>query len=85
MIIKVWVTKYALSNGIELIEADHDADKYPRMVTEISNTGYRRNFHVEGRDWHRTEESANKRAEKMRVNKIASLQKQIDKLKTLSF
>ena len=38
-----------------------------------------------GNDWHRTEADAVARAEQMRVKKIASLEKQIAKLKKLSF
>lgn len=84
-IITVWVTKYALSTGIEKIEVEYDADRYPNIVSERSSRGYSRHFHGEGKDWHRTEEDAKSRAEKMKIRKINLLQIQIDKLKNYSF
>jgi rubrerythrin len=42
-------------------------------------------FIGEGREWHRTWESAAKRAEKMRVAKIAALRAQIARLETMTF
>jgi len=39
----------------------------------------------EGKDWHRTKESAIKRAEKMKINKIANVKKQLEKLKEMKF
>jgi hypothetical protein len=41
--------------------------------------------HGEGRQWHRTQESALARAESMRKAKIASLRKSIARLEALSF
>lgn len=77
---KVWITKYALSAGIEEVFGDQSGD----MIVDRSN-GYGRYFHTEGRDWHRTKEEALAKAEKMRTERIASLKKQIDKLEKMSF
>lgn len=42
-------------------------------------------YHEEGKEWHRTKESAIAKAEEMRKKKIASLQKQIKKLENINF
>ena len=41
--------------------------------------------HGEGKDWHRTKESAVKRAENMRAAKIASMRKSIAKLEKMTW
>ena len=81
--IKVWVTRYALTDGIWIGEADIYAES-PNMI------GFYREkpiglLYVFGNDWHRTEEAAIRRAEEMRTRKIASLRKQIAKLEALKF
>lgn len=78
---KVWITKYALTRGILCKDAREctDAD----MVETIEEwPGY---FHGEGRDWHRTIESAVAKAEEMRNKKIHSLRKQIKRLENMKF
>jgi hypothetical protein len=79
---KVFVTKYALTAGIQEIEVKQ-SENYPEMVTNIANSY--QTFHGEGRDWHRTWDSAAAHAEKMRVGKIASLKKSIHKLERLTW
>lgn len=81
--IKVWISKYALSVGIEEVEAKFD-DAYPSMICIPSDKiGYTRYFHRP--DWHRTRDSAVERAEKMRIAKLISLRRQCDKLEKVSF
>lgn len=81
---KVWISKYAFSEGVFQVEVD-DSDS-DSMVVARSDTGfYNRYFHGEGKDWHRTHEGALQKAEKMRKAKLASLAKQIEKLKKLRF
>lgn len=79
---KVFITKYALTSGIKEIEAEETT--IPGM---IKDTGQRFTsmYHTEGKDWHRTIESAVKRAEDMRDRKIASLKKQLGKLENMEF
>lgn len=79
---KVWITKYALTQGIFEKEAK-ECDR-PGMISIDEGYGcvY---FHDEGKDWCRTRESAIKRAEEMRQKKIASLKKQIKKLEEMKF
>ncbi|WP_457797593.1 hypothetical protein [Methylocystis sp. S23] len=79
---RVWITKYALSSGVFEMDADHD-ERWPDMVSNRSNR--LQNFHGDGRDWHRTKESALVKAEEMRVAKIEALKKQIAKLENMRF
>lgn len=74
----VWITKYALTNGILHKQAVPCGN--PNMI-QVGNTY----FHGEGNDWHRTLEGAQRKAETMRVRKIASLEKSIEKFKKLNF
>lgn len=87
-VITVWITKYVFSEGILEREVEVcDSDLWPKgMVKEVN----RRNpnliaqyFH--GKDWHTTREKAVARAEEMRKKKIASLEKQLAKLKKMMF
>lgn len=78
---KVWITKYALSDGIKELEVEQ-SDFSPNMVFgKVYNDCY----HGEGKEWHRTYASATVRANEMRQKKIASLKKQIEKLEKMRF
>ena len=78
---KVWITKYALTSGIKEIECE---DCENGAVKEIENP-LPTFYHGEGKEWHRTKESAIQKAEEMRQKKIASLKKQIEKLEEMRF
>lgn len=80
--LRVWITKYALTTGIFVVDA-HSSTERPGMVHYISNAGYRSFAH--GRDWHLSEAGAKARAEEMRLNRIASLEAQLAKLRALTF
>ena len=77
--IKAWVTKYALTVGIELVDGE--------VCHEISSgmLSYGRSQSAHGKDWHRTPEAALARAEEMRKKKIASLRKSIANMEALTF
>lgn len=77
-----WISKYALSRGIYSISEDVQENDGVLMHKQNYYTAF---FHGEGRDWHRTEAGAKGKADAMRMAKIASLKKQIDKLKAMSF
>ena len=86
----IYVTKWALTQGILKMEADKtDETIYPnRTVGTASVPGnpgksYTQNFH--GNEWHPTMSQAIERAEEMRRRKIVSLQKQMEKLQNLKF
>jgi len=74
---KAFITKYALGSGIKEIEAEEAFDVYEGMIRNIKHP-WRDCYYSD--DWHRTREEAIARAEKMRVERIASLNVQIAKL-----
>jgi hypothetical protein len=79
--IKAWVTKYALTEGIRVVDAKVCGDG--RMIA-YGSVGYG-SQHAHGKDWHRTPEAALARAEEMRKDKIASLRKNIAKMESMTF
>lgn len=80
---KVWITKYALVVGIIEKEAEYLSELHEGTIkTKSDRPSY---YYGEGEEWHRTEESAIKKAEELRQKKIASLKKQIEKLEMMRF
>ena len=75
---KGYITKYALTRGI--IEVELEELNNP-LIVEDTYTGDK--YSVE--HWHRTYESAQIRAEAMRLDKIASLEKSLEKMRALRF
>jgi len=71
---KVYITKYALTKGV--IEMEVNISHASTMV--VANDRFRTTYHKPF--WHENEQDAIIHANKMRENKINSLQKQIDKL-----
>ena len=78
---KVWITKYAMTSGIKEIECE---DCENGAVKETENP-FPKFYHDEGKEWHRTKESAIQKAEEMRQKRIKSLKKQIEKLERMRF
>lgn len=78
---KVYVTKYAMTDGIRLSEVVCSS---PHDCKYINVRGYTLSA-VAGRDAHATWPEALAAAEQMRTKKIASLRKQIEKLEKLEF
>lgn len=76
----VWITKYALTLGINQLEVEKRADS-DMVIGKTWNDHY----HGEGREWHRTYESALAKAEEMRLKKIESLKKQLAKYEEMRF
>lgn len=81
--IKAWVTKYALTKKIELVDAEVCHDISSAMI-KYGTAGYGLQF-AHGKDWHRTPEAALTRVEEMRSAKITSLQKSIARMRALIF
>lgn len=80
---KYFITKYALSSGIEEI----DIPAHPSEDGYLSHTQanpWRQHFY-NSNEWHRSEADAVARAEEMRTKKISSLKKQIAKLEKMTF
>lgn len=80
---KVWITKYALRSGIFSAEVEEE-DENDTVVVRNDNS-LNPYYHGDGREWHRTKESAIAKAEDMRKKKITSLKKQIEKLENMEF
>lgn len=78
-IFTAYITKYALTQSITVAQATQVEPAMIKLVATRYTTLFFRN------DWHRTPEAAIARAEEMRVKKIASLEKQIAKLRKLKF
>jgi hypothetical protein len=79
---KVWITKYALTKGIYAIEAKAFDDE-PDLVKQTYPVIFWGFFHKP--DWHESKGEAVTRAETMRQAKFQSLHKQIKKLEALEF
>ena len=84
---KVWISKYALEMGI--IEADGLAlgeECNNSFAVNIPNYSLpREDYFIQEGDWHKTKESAIKKAEEMRNEKIKSLKDEIGKLESIKF
>lgn len=76
-----WVTKYALTKGIQEVEA-RLSEVAPTMILVGD---YTRPTYFHGTEWHRDRASAVAKAEDMRRKKIASLKAQIKRLEGLKF
>lgn len=79
---KVYITKYVLTKGI----VEKEAEDYGDGTIKVNESDWwLKYFCGEGKEWHRTRESAVKCAEKMRKKKISSLKNQIEKLEKMKF
>ena len=81
---KAWITKYALTQGIFETEGRVCADIDENMF-DAGKDGCYHNCPAGIDEWHRIKESATRTAEQMRLKKIASLEKQLGRLKKLKF
>lgn len=81
---KVWITKFALTNGISEKEAEICTGIHEKMI-KIINTDHRLGEYYHGNDWHTSKKDAILRANEMRDRKIAAVAKQINKLQSLKF
>ena len=82
----IYITKYALSSGISEADVDPPKSEFPNLVVDRgsdSKKTYDAYYHKP--HWHRTREAAVARAEVMREARIAALQRQLKKLKSLKF
>ncbi len=77
---KVWISKYALTQGIFEMDAKILENMAISTVRDFPTC-----YHGEGKEWHRTKGEAIKRAEEHRLNKITSLKKQLSKMESLKF
>lgn len=80
---KVWITKYALTQGIyetegEIAKSNSDMFCTPKIMESYASYYFKPY-------WHETKEDAIAHAEKLRAAKIKSLEKQLAKIKTMQF
>lgn len=80
--LEVWVSKYALTGGIQRKRAELCSDISEDMISIINGHP---NECYHGDDWHRDEAAAIAKAEKMRSTKLASLDKQRAHIAALTF
>lgn len=84
---KVWITKYALTRGIEEITSDDVSRMLIKKNGDLVMYGKSGMFPVSYSpdNYSLDKQSAIKKAEEMRQKKIASLKKQIEKLEKMRF
>ena len=80
---KVYSTKYCLTKGIELIEGEYHED-YQMIVYKRVGI-HADHLHGEGKDWHRTLEAAQEKAEEVRIKRLHSLDNQIKRINAIDF
>jgi hypothetical protein len=78
---KVWISKYALSEGVTEHEARHVVGPNGREYVEVNGLGW---FRL-GRSAFDNRDGAIAQAEDMRTKKIVSLKRQLAKLEALRF
>lgn len=78
---KIYVTKYALSTGIE----QFDAEIKGNMAVVAGKSACMRCFHGKGNDWHLNARDALAKAEEMRIKRLQSIDKQIKKISAINF
>lgn len=78
---KVYITKYALTQGIYEIEAKETRE--PDMIKNVENS--LELYRGKGKEWHLNKEDAIKKAEEMKQKKIKSLKAQIEKFEKMTF
>ena len=80
---KIWNTKYCLTDGI----TEHDVEQCNDTMVRIpkSDKGYEVFLHGEGKEWHRSLESAVYRANEVKIKKLQSLDKQVKRIGAIEF
>jgi hypothetical protein len=79
---KIWSTKWVLTDGVVELEGEVCADVSANMV-EVKHPQSGRTFflHGEGKEWHRTEESAIQRALTVAERKLVAIERQAKSIK----
>lgn len=74
-------TKYALTDGIK----KHEMRVVGDGMVEILGSKCSSYLHGENKDWHRTLDGAIARAEKLRIKKLQSIDRQAMKISAINF
>ena len=80
----VWITKNIFTDGIYEAELTDAEMQIPTSVRVIDKLHPYHRIYYEG-EWHKTEAEAKSKANEMRLKKIKSLEKQLEKLHKLEF
>lgn len=84
-IMKVYITKYALTKGIIKKNVEQDDKRTVRYDAESHFFWAPTTQFYKKPDWHIDKDKAVKRAERMRIMKINALKKEIIRLENLNF
>jgi len=79
---KVYITKYALTKGIQEMNAEEDLYR-DADLTRVAVHGPAGYTYFHGEDWHRERGRAVARVEEMKRRKIASLKKKLRELEEM--
>jgi len=80
---KFWISKYALTQGVFEVEGEISS-RNPDLL-RVRTKVYDDYYQGDGKEWHRTKESALSKADTMLNAKIKSVEKQLLKLKQMTF
>lgn len=83
--VKIWVIKYALTDGIAELEAEIDHLGYASGHTDNDPTNFSSRFFLSRNEYRTSYKEACLAAYAKRDRKIASLEKQIEALKKVKF
>jgi len=84
--ITAWVTKYALTRGIFKVRGQVYPKRPKLFEYKPRKAAYNHLMaYAYGTEWHRTEEAALARGNKLRELKIAALKRQLDILENMTF
>lgn len=79
----VYITRYALSKGIKVLEAEVLLEREEGSSYKYIRDGY--GFLYINKDFFLTKSEAIKKAEEMKKKKLLSLRKQVEKLEKMTF
>lgn len=82
---KIFVTKYALTQGILVMEAEQKNEHLVLIPAGNNGVNFFCSQYFHRGEWFKTREEAIVKAEDMRQRKLRSLQKQITKLQKIQF
>jgi len=81
---KIWCTKWLFTTGIMELEAIDCGNGMVKVIL-TDKTYFPYCLHGEGREWHKTRESAVAKADEMRIKKLMALDKQMKKIAAMKF
>jgi len=83
--ITAYVTKYALTKGIFVVNANICKDISPLMISYRIDNDNDWNYYAHKGEWYTSLPEAIQKANKMRIERISSLRKSISKVENMEF